>query len=74
MIRMVVVVVACLFVAGCERGPHQATERDEFNTYFYYPASSQSQEVFLGKVTGISSCQRAASSFANSKNLTPSSG
>ncbi|MDF2690140.1 MAG: hypothetical protein K0Q80_3106, partial [Microvirga sp.] len=33
MIRMVVVVVACLFVAGCERGPHQATERDEFNTY-----------------------------------------
>lgn len=71
--------VALLFgiavaLMGCDSGPHQATESDRFNVYFYYPNGSPSQEVYLGEVTGISACQRTAGSFATSKNMTRASG
>jgi len=36
------------------------------NAYFYYP---NDKEVFLGKYTGVSACQSAASSYAYSNNI-----
>jgi hypothetical protein len=74
--QLAYVLAVSLLVAGCDDSPRQATETDEFNAYFYYPGSSASdpKEVSLGRVVGISACQRAARSFAESKQLTPRSG
>lgn len=41
----------------------QNLESVEFNAYFYYP---DDREEFLGTVTGLSSCQIAASAKAKS--------
>ncbi len=41
-------------------------EKVEINAYFYFP---NDKEIFLGRYTGISACQSAASSYAYSKNL-----
>lgn len=69
----------CVAVGGCGDGNHEATESDKFNAYFYYPRSSEeasrnSGEVYLGEVTGISACQRAAGNFAASKSMTSRTG
>ncbi len=33
--KLAMAVGACLLMVGCDSGPHPATERDEFNAYFY---------------------------------------
>jgi hypothetical protein len=47
-------------------------ERADFNAYFYYPENNR--EEFLGLVTGLSACQRAASARAASLNMSRSTG
>lgn len=39
-------------------------EKIPMNVYFYYP---QGEEVYLGRVTGISHCQNIATEFAINK-------
>ena len=40
-----------LQLGGCDR------ERNTYNVFFYYP---DGREEFVGQVTGLSACQRAA--------------
>lgn len=63
-------------LAGCGDDYRDANETDQLNAYFYYPRDSDrpEAEVYLGEVTGISACRRAAGSFAGSKNMTSLSG
>lgn len=58
------IAVLCISVvlAGCERN----LETANFNVYFYYP---DNREEYLGLVKGLSACQNAAWSRANSLNM-----
>ena len=63
-------------LVGCGNDYRDANETDQLNVYFYYPRDSDqpSAQVYLGEVTGISACRRAAGAFAGSKNMTSRSG
>jgi hypothetical protein len=63
-------------LASCDDGPREPTETDVFNVYSYYPkrGSEELRGEYLGQVTGISACQRAAPNFAGSKNMNRSDG
>lgn len=66
---MVFAVGACVaLLSGCGDEGHTATESDIFNAYFYFPGDSP-REVYLGRVTGISACQSAASSYASQHHM-----
>lgn len=47
----------------------RAIENSNFNVYFYYP---NDKEVYVGQVSGLSSCQSTASSYAYRKNMSSS--
>jgi hypothetical protein len=73
---LAVAVVVPVALVGCGDDYRDANETDQLNAYFYYPRDSDrpEAEVYLGEVTGISACRRAAGSFASSKNMTSRSG
>jgi hypothetical protein len=73
---LAVAAVVPIALVGCGDDYRDANETDELNVYFYYPRDSDRPEagVYLGQVTGISACRRAAGSFAASKNMTSRSG
>jgi hypothetical protein len=50
--------------SGCDRD--RDLESATFNAYFYY---SDNREVYLGQVSGISACRRAARAKAKSLNI-----
>lgn len=55
--------IAIVFVPVLFTSCTQNLESAEFNAYFYYP---DNREELIGTVTGLSSCQAAASSKADS--------
>jgi hypothetical protein len=51
-------------------------EKATYNVYFYFPeknGADQDKEYFLGTAQGLSECGAVAYSYADSKNLKPSS-
>ena len=63
---------AVLLAGGLTGCGEENLERADFNAYFYYPDNNR--EEFLGLVTGLSACQRAASARAASLNMSRSTG
>lgn len=63
----IVILAAGLAAASCDDGASRTpTETDVFNVYFYFP---DGKEKYVGRAIGISACQRASHSFANSAGL-----
>ena len=63
---------AVLMAGGLTGCGEEDLERADFNAYFYYPDNNR--EEFLGLMTGLSACQRAAAGRATSLNMSRSSG
>jgi hypothetical protein len=63
---------AALIAGGLVGCGEEDLERAHFNAYFYFPDNNR--EEFLGLVTGLSACQRAAFARASSLNMSRSSG
>jgi len=63
---------AVLMAGGLTGCGEEDLERADFNAYFYFPDNNR--EEFLGRVKGLSACQRAAGARATSLNMSRSSG
>lgn len=69
-----VLALAALLTAGvlsaCDDGPHSPSESYRYNAFLYFGEGFR-QQLYLGKVRGISACQIAAHNEAKRRRLSP---
>jgi hypothetical protein len=63
--QLLALLVVAIALGSC--GSEQDLEATSFNAYFYYPDNGR--EEFLGEVYGLSACQMAARSQAQTLNM-----
>lgn len=60
-IKCAALLIILLFSASCEKKPDER-ENNSYNAYFVYPVGAGEKKVYVGTVTGLSSCKYIVSS------------